>query len=90
MPYGFVKINLSFFFRRHGFRTITFERQDGLFLNFRQSWVMVKRKSVSFSDATRLPTPPAPNPRPNFRTPGIFFEKKICSEKNLKFVLNGQ
>ena len=30
------------FFRRHGFRTITFERQDGSFQYFRQSQVMVK------------------------------------------------
>ena len=27
---------------RQGFRTMTFERQDGSFQNFHQSWVMVK------------------------------------------------
>ena len=42
MPYGF--------FRRQGFRTIIFERQDGPFQNFRQSWIMVKWIGVSFSD----------------------------------------
>ena len=56
MPYGFVRIvyfNFIFscflFFRRQGFRLITFDRQGGPLQNFCRSRVMVKGGSVSFS-----------------------------------------
>ena len=83
------------FFRRQGFRTITFDRQAGPFQNFGRSRVMVIGRSVSFSDSARPPVgawgaPNTPNPPPKkkyffcvrFRTPGTFLKKIICREKN--------
>ena len=51
MPYGFVRIFIFFlFFRRQGFRMITFDRQAAPLQNFNRSHVMVIGRSVSFSD----------------------------------------
>ena len=43
------------FFRRQGFRMITFDRQAGPLQNFNRSHVMVIGRSVSFSDPARPP-----------------------------------
>ena len=88
MPYGFVRI--FFFFRRQGFRMITFDHQAGPLQNFNRSHVMVIGRSVSFSDPARPPGggvgrpkhPPPPLRKKNlfcmrFRTPGTFLNKKI-------------
>ena len=72
MPYGFVRFIFYFlFFRRQGFRMITFDRQAGPFQNFSRSQVMVIGRSVSFSDPARPPggecgapnTPKSPPPQ---------------------------
>ena len=63
MPYGFVRIfyfvfiyfSCFLFFRRQGFRMITFDRQGGPFQNICRSRVMVIGRSVSFSDPARPP-----------------------------------
>ena len=59
MPYGFVRILfiyfIYFFFRRQGFRMITFDRQAGPLQNFNRSHIMVIGRSVSFSDPARPP-----------------------------------
>ena len=61
MPYGFVRIIYLFFFlfflffRRQGFRMITFDRQAGPLQNFNRPHVMVIGRSVSFSDPARPP-----------------------------------
>ena len=55
MPYGFVRIFFFFFFRRQGFRMITFDRQAGPLQNFNRSHVMAIGRSVSFSDPARPP-----------------------------------
>ena len=44
-----------FFFRRQGFRMITFDRQAGPLQNLNRSQVMVIGRSVSFSDPGRPP-----------------------------------
>ena len=91
MPYGFVRIFyfiLFFFFRRQGFRMITFDRQAGPLHNFNRSHVM--GRSVSFSDPARPPgggvgrpkhpkIPPPPKKNKNlhaFQNPRNIFEKK--------------
>ena len=43
------------FFRRQGFRMITFDRQAGPLQNFNRSHIMVIGRSVSFSDPARPP-----------------------------------
>ena len=87
MPYGFVRI---YFFRRQGFRMITFDRQAGPLQNLNRSQVMVIGRSVSFSDPARPPgggvghtKHPKIRPPPRkkklcmrFRTPGTFLNKK--------------
>ena len=59
MPYGLVRIIMIFvcflFFRRQGFRMITFDHQAEPFQNFDRSRVMVIGRSVSFSDPARPP-----------------------------------
>ena len=56
------------FFRRHGFRMITFDRQAGPLQNFNRSHVMAIGRSVSFSDPARPQTPQNPPlpPKNNF------------------------
>ena len=94
MPYGFVRIYFYFvfiflfvFFRRQGFRMITFDRQAGPLQNLNRSQVMVIGRSVSFSDPARPPfggvgrpkhpkIPPPPNLCVRFRTPGTFLRFK--------------
>ena len=46
MPYGFVKKNFFFLFRRQGFRMIIFDRQAEPLQNFNRSHVMVIGRSV--------------------------------------------
>ena len=63
MPYGFVRIFFIYFFyffiflffRRQGFRMITFDRQAGPLQNFNRSHIMVIGRSVLFSDPARPP-----------------------------------
>ena len=45
----------SLFFRRQGFRMITFDRQAGPLQNFNRSHIMVIGRSVLFSDPARPP-----------------------------------
>ena len=52
----FFYLFLIFFFRRQGFRMITFDRQAGPLQNFNRSHVMVIGRSVSFSDPARPPS----------------------------------
>ena len=106
MPYGFVRIFIYlfifyFFFRRQGFRMITFDRQAGPLQNLNWSHVMAIGRSVSFSDPARPPgggvgrpqtpqNPPPPPPKINFclhafQNPRNIFEKKFSREKKLKF-----
>ena len=84
MPYGFVRF---FFFRRHGFRMITFEWQGGSFRNFRGhgSWSKeeVYRFQTSATPRWGVARPQTPQNLPHppffvlrFRTPGTFFEKQ--------------
>ena len=102
MPYGFVRIFLIFFlfFRRQGFRMITFDRQAGPLQNFNRSHVMVIGRSVSFSDPARppgggvgRPKPPPPPPLKKnknlhaFQNPRNIFEKKnLVWETKLKII----
>ena len=77
----------SAFFRRQGFRLITFDRQAGPFQNFGRSRVMVIGRSVSFptprnprvgawgAPNTLNPPPPKQNPR------NIFEQKNIVGKK---------
>ena len=51
----FYFIFIFLFFRRQGFRMITFDRQAGPLQNFNRSHVMVIGRSVSFSDPVRPP-----------------------------------
>ena len=97
MPYGFVRILFLFFlfFRRQGFRMITFDRQAGPLHNFNRSHIMVIGRSVSFSDPARPPggawgapnTPKSPPPPKNkfclhaFQKPRNIFEKKYLVGK---------
>ena len=86
MPYGFVRIILFFifflFFRRQGFRMITFDCQAGPLQNFNRSHVMVIGRSVSLSDPAGLPKIP-PSEKKNclhaFQNPNFNFSR----EKNL-------
>ena len=76
MPYGFVRFFILFlfyflFFRRQGFRMITFDRQAGPLQNFNRSHVMVIGRSVSFSDPSRGAPQNPPPPKKNFST--VFF-----------------
>ena len=88
------------FFRRQGFRMITFDRQAGPLQNFNRSHIMVIGRSVLFSDPARPPGggvgrpkhPKIPPPRKinfclhAFQNPRNIFEKKNFSrEKKLKF-----
>ena len=57
------------FFRRQGFRMITFDRQAGPLQNFNRSHIMVIGRSVSLSDPARPPgggvgRPKHPKPPP--------------------------
>ena len=67
------------FFRREGFRMITFDRQAGPLQNFNRSHIMVIGRSVLFSDprvgAWGAPNTPKSPPPP---------EKKFSREKNLR------
>ena len=83
MPYGFVRIFcfyliFFFFFRRQGFRMITFDRQAGPLQNFNRSHIMVIGRSVLFSDPARwgrgAPQTPQ-NPPPPRKNPRNIFEK---------------
>ena len=50
---NFYFILFFLFFRRQGFRMITFDRQAGPLQNFNRSHIMVIGRSVSFSDPAR-------------------------------------
>ena len=73
------------FFRRQGFRMITFDRQAGPLQNFNRSHVMVIGRSVSFSDPAWPPGGGVGRPKHpkilcmRFSTPGTFL-KNIFSE----------
>ena len=96
MPYGFVRILFFFlFFRRQGFRMMTFDRQAGPLQNLNRSQIMVIGRSISFSDPARPPvggvgrpknTPKSPPQKKKlcmrFRTPGTFLKKKFSRGKN--------
>ena len=83
------------FFRRQGFRMITFDRQAGPLQNFNRSHIMVIGRSVLFSDPARPPGggvgrpkhPKIPPPRKinfclhAFQNPRNIFEKKILVGK---------
>ena len=77
-PYGFVRI-FYFFFRRQGFRMITFDRQAGPLQNFNRSHVMVIGRSVSFFDPARpkIPSPLRKKKLHAFQNLRNIFEKKI-------------
>ena len=80
-----------FFFRRQGFRMITFDRQAGPLQNLNRSQVM--GRSVSFSTprnprwgrgATQTPQNPPPPKKKlcmRFRTPGKFLKKNLVGTK---------
>ena len=51
----FFFIFIFLFFRRQGFRMITFDRQAGPLQNFNRSHIMVIGRSVLFSDPARPP-----------------------------------
>ena len=76
MPYGFVRI-FFFFFRRQGFRMITFDRQARPLQNFNRSHIMVIGRSVLFP-TPRDPrvgawgAPNTPNPPPRKKTQKSF------------------
>ena len=85
------------FFRRQGFRMITFDRQAGPLQNLNRSHVMVIGRSVSFSDPARPPGggvgrpkhPKIPPPPPKkkkfvhaFQNPRNIFEEKKISREN--------
>ena len=90
---------LFLFFRRQGFRMVTFDRQAGPLQNFNRSHIMVIGRSVLFSDPARPPGggvgrpkhPKIPPPRKinvcmRFRTPGTFLKKKnLVGKKNFFF-----
>ena len=81
------------FFRRQGFRMITFDRQAGPLQNFNRSHVMVIGRSVLFSDPARPPgggvgRPKHPKipppPKKKFQNPrNIFEQKKLVGKKNV-------
>ena len=89
------------FFRRQGFRMITFDRQAGPLQNFNRSHIMVIGRSVSFSDPARPPgggvgrpkhpkIPPPPR-KINFclhafQNPRNIFEKKNFSREKKLFL----
>ena len=80
----FIFLFFLLFFRRQGFRMITFDRQAGPLQNFSRSHVMVIGRSVSFSDPARPPGGKHPKIPPSvhaFQNPrNIFFlklEKKL-------------
>ena len=88
----FCQIFFFLFFRRQGFRMITFDRQAGPLQNLNRSHIMVIGRSVSFSDPARPPgggvgrpkhpkSPPPPNLCMRFRTPGIFLKIKLVGKK---------
>ena len=92
----FIYLFFFLFFRRQGFRMITFDCQAGPLQNFNRSHIMVIGRSVSFSDPARPPgggvgRPKIPPPKKiffvcmRFRTPGTFLKKKFSREKKLKF-----
>ena len=63
-----------FFFRRQGFRMITFDRQAGPLQNLNRSQVM--GRSVSFSDPERPPGGGVGRPKhPKIRPPPILWHK---------------
>ena len=86
---------IFFFFRRQGFRMITFDRQAGPLQNLNRSHVMAIGRSVSFSDPARplgggvgRPKHPKIPPPPKiifclhaFQSPRNIFEKKILVGK---------
>ena len=109
MPYGFVRIFIFYFiffifFRRQGFRIISFERQAGPLQNFNRSHVMVIGRSVSFSDPARppgggvgrpkhpkIPPPPEKKILHAFQNPRNIFEKQnLVGEKTFFCVLRPQ
>ena len=84
--YIHIYIYIFLFFRRQGFRMITFDRLAGPFQNFGRSRVMVKGRNVSFSDRARplgggvgRPKHPNPPPLPPFQNPRNIFEEKNFS-----------
>ena len=92
------------FFRRQGFRMITFDRQAGLLQNLNRSQVMVIGRSVSFSDpgcgrgAPQTPQTPQNPPPPQkkivhaFQNTRNIFEEKQFVGKNffLRFKTPGR
>ena len=70
------------FFRRQGFRMITFDRQVGPLQNFNRSHVMVIGRSVSFSDPAR-PTGGGVGRLKHPKIPGTFLKKKLYGKKLL-------
>ena len=100
MPYGFVRILLFFsffffsffffsflfvfFFRRQGFRMITFDRQGGPLQNLNRSQVMVIGRSVSFSDPARPPGGGEGRPKhPKIRPPQTKIVHAIQNPRNI-------
>ena len=79
----FIYFYIFFFFRRQGFRMITFDRQAGPLQNFNRSHVMVIGRSVSFSDPAQPPGGGVGRPKHlnfflhAFQNPRNIFEYKI-------------
>ena len=70
------------FFRRQGFRMVTFDRQAGPLQNFNRLHVMVIGRSISFSDPAGRKAPQTPqNPPPS----EIFFFFACVSEPQEHF-----
>ena len=70
-----------FFFRRQGFRMITFDRQTGPLQNFNRSHVMAIGRSVSFSDPARPPGGGVGCPKHPKIPPQEHFRKKKFSRE---------
>ena len=82
MPYGFVRI-FFFFFRRQGFRMITFDRQAGPLQNLNRSHVMAIGRSVSFSDPARPPGGGVGRPKhPKILPPVLRPQEHFLAKKN--------
>ena len=74
------------FFRRQGFRMITFDRQAGPLQNFNRSHVMAIGRSVSFSDPARPPGGGVGRPKhPKIPPPRNFFFSACVSEPQEHF-----
>ena len=73
----------KFFFRRQGFRMITFDRQAGPLQNLNRSQVMVIGRSVSFSNPARPPGGGVGRPKhPKIRPPKKKFVHAFQNPRN--------